>query len=116
LIREGWWFSNFSILCGHCWWKLLVCFFKTFIYCKQLCNYAVNYPSTPLNNIAIPWFTTVSGAISQQNWQRELYWNSKENLRTKWITCEMGLIENWTRNLQTLYLIHCTSQTAQEKC
>jgi hypothetical protein len=33
--------------CGHCWWKLLVCF-KTFIYCEQLCNNAVNYPSTPL--------------------------------------------------------------------
>jgi hypothetical protein len=34
-------FSNFSILCGHYWWKLLVCF-KTFIYCEQLCNNAVN--------------------------------------------------------------------------
>jgi hypothetical protein len=22
---------------------------KTFIYCEQLCNNAVNYPSTPLN-------------------------------------------------------------------
>jgi hypothetical protein len=44
---ECWWFSNFSILCGHCWWKLLVCF-KTFIYCEQLCNNAVTYPSTPL--------------------------------------------------------------------
>jgi hypothetical protein len=47
LFREWWRFSNFSILCGHCWCKLLVCF-KTFIYCEQLCNNAVNYPSTPL--------------------------------------------------------------------
>jgi hypothetical protein len=33
------WFSNFSISCGHCWWKF---------YCEQLCSNAVNYPSTPL--------------------------------------------------------------------
>jgi hypothetical protein len=46
LFREFLWFSNFSIICGHCWWKLLV-YFKTFIYCEQLCNNAVNYPSTP---------------------------------------------------------------------
>jgi hypothetical protein len=41
-------FSNFSILCGHCWCKLLVCF-KTLIYCGQLCNNALNYPNTPLS-------------------------------------------------------------------
>jgi hypothetical protein len=37
----------------HFMWALLmevdgVCF-KTFIYCEQLCNNAVNYPSTPFN-------------------------------------------------------------------
>jgi hypothetical protein len=42
------WFSNFSVLCEFCCWKLLVrC--KTLIYCGQLCNNAVNYPSTPLS-------------------------------------------------------------------
>jgi hypothetical protein len=45
LIRNCKWFSNFSVLCECCWWKLLVrC--KTLIYCGQLCNNAVNYPST----------------------------------------------------------------------
>jgi hypothetical protein len=48
LFRECCWFSNFSIFCGHCWWKLLVCS-KTFINCEQLCNNAVNYPSIPLD-------------------------------------------------------------------
>jgi hypothetical protein len=37
---------EFFSLCECCWWKLLVgC--KTLIYCGQLCNNAVNYPSTP---------------------------------------------------------------------
>jgi hypothetical protein len=48
LFRECWWFSNFSILCRRCSWKLLVCH-KTLIYCGELCDNAVNYPSTPLN-------------------------------------------------------------------
>jgi hypothetical protein len=47
LFRNCEWFSNFSILCECCWWKLSVrC--KTLIYCRQLCNNAFNYPSTPL--------------------------------------------------------------------
>jgi hypothetical protein len=54
LFRECCWFSNFSILCGHCWWKLLVCF-KTFIYCEQHCNNAVNYPSTRILREAALW-------------------------------------------------------------
>jgi hypothetical protein len=35
----------------HFMWALLMevvsMFFKTFIYCEQLCNNVVNYPSTP---------------------------------------------------------------------
>jgi hypothetical protein len=36
----------FEVSC--CMWVLLVCF-KTLIHCGQLCNNAVNYPSTPLS-------------------------------------------------------------------
>jgi hypothetical protein len=47
------WFSNLSISCGCCWWKLLVCV-STLIYCGQLCHNAVNYPSTPLSVAVSP--------------------------------------------------------------
>jgi hypothetical protein len=48
LFRNCKWISNFSVLCECYWWKLLVrC--KTLIYGGQLCNNAVNYPSTPLS-------------------------------------------------------------------
>jgi hypothetical protein len=52
--------ENFSILCEHCWWKLLVCF-KTFIYCKQLCNNVVNYPiKGSLKRLTLQWVVTRS--------------------------------------------------------
>jgi hypothetical protein len=63
---ECWWFSNFSILCGQCWWKLLVCF-KTFINCEQLCNNAVNYPSTALRSLYIIQLSVIST-------YRQAYW------------------------------------------
>jgi hypothetical protein len=42
LFRNRKWFSNFSVLCECCWWKLLVrC--KTLIYCGQLCGVKLDF-------------------------------------------------------------------------
>jgi hypothetical protein len=62
-------FSNFSVLCGCCWWKLLVrC--KTLIYCGQLCNNAVNYPSNPL---------TVASLFPWRGWCKWRIWHLEED-------------------------------------
>jgi hypothetical protein len=68
------WFSNFSVLCECCWWKLLVrC--KTLIYCGQLCNNAVNYPS-----IAYPFNVRGRGSLTKHYVQFEFTFHRSMHL------------------------------------